>query len=99
MIRCHVRYLERRCEERGYSWDFIQPCIVEIAGDYVVVDETHQAYPRRRPKKPGLGDMVKAGLSAIGITPERVSAVTGKPCGCKKRQAKLNSLGRRLGIG
>jgi hypothetical protein len=49
--------------------------------------------------RPGLGDMVAAGLSAIGITPERVSKVTGKPCGCKERQAALNSLGRRLGIG
>lgn len=49
--------------------------------------------------RPGLGDMVAAGLSAVGITPERVSAVTGKPCGCKKRQEALNALGRRLGIG
>lgn len=47
----------------------------------------------------GLGDMVAAGLSAVGITPERVSAVTGKPCGCKKLQETLNALGRRLGIG
>lgn len=48
---------------------------------------------------PGLGDMVAAGLAAVGITPERVSALTGKPCGCKERQAALNALGRRLGIG
>lgn len=47
----------------------------------------------------GLGDMVAAGLAAVGITPERVSALTGKPCGCKQRQAALNALGRRLGIG
>ena len=49
--------------------------------------------------RPGLGDMVAAGLAAVGITPERVSALTGKPCGCKQRQAALNALGRRLGIG
>ena len=49
--------------------------------------------------RPGLGDMVKAGLAAIGITPERVQAVTGKPCGCAKRQEALNALGRRIGIG
>jgi hypothetical protein len=51
------------------------------------------------PPRPGLGDLVAAGLSAVGITPERVSAVTGRPCGCKERQAKLNDLGRRFGIG
>lgn len=49
---------------------------------------------------PGLGDMVAAGLSAVGITPERVSAALGvKDCGCKKRQEALNALGRKFGIG
>ena len=47
----------------------------------------------------GLGDMIAAGLSAIGITPERVAAITGKPCKCKQRQQALNDLGRRIGIG
>lgn len=47
----------------------------------------------------GLGDMVAASLSAVGITPARVSALLGKSCGCKERQAALNALGRRLGIG
>lgn len=49
--------------------------------------------------KPGLGDMVAAGLSAIGITKERVSAVVGGDCGCDKRQEALNELGRKIGIG
>jgi hypothetical protein len=49
---------------------------------------------------PGLGDMVAAGLSAMGITPERVSRALGvKDCGCKGRAEALNALGRRLGIG
>lgn len=51
------------------------------------------------PQRAGLGDMVAAGLAAIGITKERVAAVTGKPCGCAKRQEKLNELGRKFGIG
>ena len=66
-----------------------------------------EAYNRRRaqraaaqePAKRGLGDMVAAGLSAIGITKERVSKALGGDCGCKKRQAKLNELGRKFGIG
>lgn len=49
--------------------------------------------------RPGLGDIVSAGLAAVGITPERVSKVLGRPCGCKERAAKLNELGRRIGIG
>ena len=44
--------------------------------------------------KPGLGDMVAAGLSAIGITKERVQAITGKDCGCAKRQNVIQRVER-----
>jgi hypothetical protein len=97
VITCTRKHLAARCRERGYTLDEVAPCIVSQDGDTITVDENHAAYPRA---KPGLGDMVAAGLSAVGITPERVSAALGvKDCGCKKRQAKLNELGRRLGIG
>jgi hypothetical protein len=85
-----------RCIDRGYSLESVRPCIVAEDGDTITVDETHPAYPRHRP---GLGDMVAAGLSAIGITKERVSAVVGGDCGCAKRQEALNELGRKIGIG
>jgi hypothetical protein len=96
MIRCHLHHLEQRCRQRGYTLDEVRPCIVTQDGDQITVDETHPAYPRA---KPGLGDMVAAGLAAVGITKERVSKAIGKPCGCAKRQERLNELGRRLGIG
>jgi hypothetical protein len=100
MIRCHLRHLEARCRQRGYTLDEVRPCIVSRDGDQITVDETHPAYPRA---KPGLGDMVAAGLAAVGITKERAQAVAAavgvKDCGCKKRQERLNELGRRLGIG
>jgi hypothetical protein len=51
------------------------------------------------PHPPGLGDRVAAGLSAIGITKERVEAVVGGPCGCPERQAALNAAGAKwLGL-
>lgn len=50
----------------------------------------------------GLGDMVAAGLSAVGITKDRVQAVAQavgvKDCGCPGRQAALNRLGAKLGL-
>ena len=46
-----------------------------------------------------IGDLVERGLTAIGITKERVSALAGGDCGCSKRQEQLNELGRRVGIG
>jgi hypothetical protein len=99
MIRCRLAHLEARCRQRGYTLEQVRPCIVSQDGDRLVVDETHQAYPRA---KPGLGDMVAAGLDAIGITKERVQAVASavgiKDCGCAKRQAALNRLGEKLGL-
>jgi hypothetical protein len=53
-------------------------------------------YPHRAT---GLGDMVAAGLEAVGITKELVSAAVGRDCGCAGRQEALNALGRRIGIG
>ena len=53
----------------------------------------------RNKKKRGLGDIVKAGLSALGITEQRVSKAIGRPCGCGKRAEKLNELGKKFGIG
>jgi hypothetical protein len=100
MIRCRLHHLEARCRERGYTLEQVRACIVSQDGDTITVDETHPAYPRA---KPGLGDMVAAGLDAIGVTKERVQAVASKvgikDCGCKKRQEALNNLGRNLGIG
>lgn len=96
MITCPLLHLLQRCQERGYTLDEVRPCIVSEDGDLITVDETHAAYPRARP---GLGDMVKAGLSAIGITEERVSKAIGRPCGCSERAEKLNELGRKIGIG
>ena len=96
MITGKRESFEARCRERGYTLEQVRPCIVSENGDTITVDETHEAYPRA---KPGLGDMVAAGLSAIGITKERVSKAIGKPCGCAKRQEALNALGRKIGIG
>lgn len=43
-------------------------------------------------KVPLLGDAVKAALTAVGVTEERVAAWVGGPCGCKERREKLNAL-------
>jgi hypothetical protein len=97
MIVCHRHHLEQRAAERGYAWQEVAACIVSQDGDTITVDETHVAYPHARP---GLGDMVAAGLSAVGITKERVSKLVGGDCGCAERQEALNKLGHKyLGIG
>jgi hypothetical protein len=100
MIRCRLVHLERRCLERGYTWAEVEACVVSRDGDELVVDETHPAYPRPRP---GLGDLVAAGLASVGITKARAQAVAAavgiEDCGCQGRQEAWNLAGYRLGIG
>jgi hypothetical protein len=65
-----------------------------------LLDLLRSRFANDKPARRGLGDMVASGLSAIGITPERVSKALGvKDCGCKGRADALNAVGRRLGIG
>jgi len=69
----------------------------------VVRSKTPNVYaacgPVRQTPSVGLGDMVKAALSAVGITQERVAAVLGSCGGCPQRQEALNEFGRSIGIG
>ena len=96
-MRMRRRSFDRLAENRGHDASAAAASITADHGDgWVEVDTEHPAYPRARP---GLGDIVAAGLSAVGITKERVSAVVGRDCGCQKRQEALNALGRRIGIG
>jgi len=73
--------------------------VPEAAEKNALLELLRERYADAPPARPGLGDMVSAGLAAVGITPERVSKALGRPCGCKERAAKLNELGKRLGIG
>jgi hypothetical protein len=53
MISCHIKHLESRCRQRGYTLDEVRACIVSQDGDQITVDETHAAYPRTaKPRSP-----------------------------------------------
>lgn len=76
-----------------------RPDVPEAAAKNELLELLRQRYADAQPAKLGLGDMVAAGLAAVGITKERVSKALGRPCGCGQRQEALNKLGKRLGIG
>jgi len=89
------------CTPHSDGWKCVCPCGYAT---HAKAGTAYHACQTSKPRaKPGLGDMVAAGLDAIGVTKERVQAVASKvgikDCGCKKRQEALNSLGRNLGIG
>jgi hypothetical protein len=105
MIRCHRKQLEDRCKQRGYALANVMPCVIEQDGDRWLIDTEHPAYPRKREEwRPiPIGDLIERGLTAIGITKERVEALTrteGKPggCGCAGRQKWLNEVGNKVQI-
>lgn len=84
MIPCSIQHLEQRCRERGTTLDEVRACIVSRHGDAIVVDETHEAYPRVR-SGPGaeLKSLLKDWLG-IESTPT---------CSCNAMANKMNKLG------
>jgi hypothetical protein len=69
MIRGRLKNLESLAVARGYTLESIKPCIVSRDGDFVTVDETHWAYPRKAGLSlGGPGTELKNLLSRIGIT-------------------------------
>ena len=92
LIRCHVGHLEARCRERGYTLAQVAACIVERDGDQLLVDTSHEAYPRDyapgftpRPSS-GPGTELKKLLGRIGIT-------ASPTCGCTARARQMDALG------
>jgi len=48
MIVVHSRQLVAICRQRGYDLTAAMACVVSQEGDRWTIDETHQAYPRRK---------------------------------------------------
>lgn len=87
MIRCHLRHLESRCRQRGYTLDEVRACIVSQDGDHITVDIDHPAYPRHQ--KPGVPLLQKAANFAASAA-KHVAA--GMP------QATEDEVARRFAI-
>ena len=82
------------------TFEAIEPSVYRctVCGT-VVISHTPNIYAPCKDQPMGLGDWVKAGLSAVGITQERVAAVLSSCGGCQQRQEALNEFGRSIGIG
>lgn len=84
----------------------MRPDMIENHGKGVrLFGEIQQPQPDRAPEREWkpipIGDLVERGLTAIGITKERVEKLTrteGKPggCGCAGRQRWLNEVGNKV---
>lgn len=94
MITCQRHHLEARCRERGYTLDEVRACIVSEDGNVIVVDESHPAYPARRPGEPqraarppaaGPGTELKAMLAGFPFYLK-----TTPSCPCSKRAKAMD---------
>jgi hypothetical protein len=88
-----VSRFEARLEQRGYTWDEVEPCVIARNGDQITVDETHPAYPHAREGEvvepvieSGPGTVLKGWLGWFGIT-------ATNECACNSRAAKMDQLG------
>lgn len=88
MITCEKKFLERRCEERGYTLEEVMPCVVSQNGDLWTIDETHWSYPKVKRPGPtgGPGTELKALLKYIGIT-------STPNCSCNARAKQMDEKG------
>ena len=91
MLEMHVILFEIEVKNRQLTDEQVQQLLIEHDGQNVKIDETHPAWCSKCSQKK-LGDMVADGLAAVGITPQRVSKLMGRDCGCNKRKQKLNEL-------
>lgn len=87
----------------GYLEDVLAAASA-VQNDVVLIEpDAYRDLVSRYRARPGLGDIVATGLSRIGITKsraQRVAAAFGiADCGCSRRRAALNALGKRFGIG
>ena len=81
MIKCHRRFLEARCRERGYTLDEVMPCVVEQDGAEWTIDTEHPKYPS--PRSPSLA---KKAMNLANSTVKHVS--TGMAQAEKKEREK-----------
>ena len=96
IIICHKKFLEARCQERGYSQEEVMPCVVAKNGDEWTIDTDHPAYPRisRLPKPvelappPGKGPGTELSklLKRFGIEPTPT-------CACRAKAAQMDAWG------
>ena len=97
MITCDKKYLEERCQERGYALEEVMPCVVAQDGDQWTIDVTHQSYPHPQrpviaagspppPPAKGPGTEMKKLLAKIGIT-------SSPDCQCNARARYMDEQG------
>lgn len=96
MIRLSLAAVRKAAATRpaGYL-DAVLAAASSVNGDVVTLSGPAYRDLRGRYRR-GLGDLVAAGLSAAGITEDRVSRILGRPCNCKHRVAALNRIGDAL---
>lgn len=54
IVKCYLRHLYERCQERGYTLAEALPCIVKQDNRLLWVDTDHPAYPRLKTVSPEL---------------------------------------------
>ena len=86
-------YLQERASQRGYAYDEVTPCIVEVKDGMILVDVDHPAYPLH--PKPGFHEKATAALRAES---EARQAALDKERGAKGPGTELKRMLRMVGI-
>lgn len=102
MITCPKRFLEHRCEQRGYTLAEVMPCVVSQDGDQWTIDELHPAYPSK-PKPVGRGTAAPQqaptsgpGTELKALLKDWLGIQASPNCSCNARARQMDEWGPDL---
>lgn len=102
MLKVRIDAIADKARSTPGYWADIARVASGVDATHLYITRGNYEAIRAKYARPGLGDIVAAGLSLLGITKARAQAVAQavgvKDCGCSMRQALLNKLGEKLGL-
>lgn len=93
MIQCTVSDLQQRCLERGYTLEQVSQCISSKDGDVLIVDEMHEAYPRRSRLLASEITPCLPGTELHALLRDWLGIEPTPTCPCRSMAAKMDRLG------
>ena len=92
-IWTHPTYLNERAKQRGYRYEEVTPCVIEVKDGRILVDVDHPSYPMH--PKPGFEEK---SIAALHDEAARKDARLAKERGAAGPGTELKALLRMVGI-
>jgi hypothetical protein len=96
LVVAHEFHFRERYNDRGYTLEEVEPCILSRDGDLLTIDTTHESYPSvdRTEKYYKPVEMIQDGAGSELKNLLRMVGITSSPnCKCNLYAAHMNNMG------